>query len=168
MDWSYDLLSEQERRVLGELAVFAGSFGLVQVAEVCTAGDQRAALDLVDRLASKSLVAAEPGEDGTRYRLLETVRQYAADRLAETGDAEAARQRHALAFLSLAERDRRIPITSAPHCSGRWRRAIRPGRRSPARSATSGWGAGCWPKPETGSNARSHNGRPISACGQAC
>jgi predicted ATPase len=112
MDWSYDLLSEQERRVLGELAVFAGSFGLVQVAEVCTAGDQRAALDLVDRLASKSLVAAEPGEDGTRYRLLETVRQYAADRLAETGDAEAARQRHALAFLSLAERERRVAVLS--------------------------------------------------------
>jgi len=113
MDWSYDLLSEQERQVLGELAVFSGSFGLAQVAVVCSAGDRAAALDVVDRLVGKSLVAAEPGEDGTRYRLLETVRQYAADRLAETGEAEAARRRHALAFLSLAERERRSAVLSA-------------------------------------------------------
>jgi predicted ATPase len=112
MDWSYDLLPAPERRVLGELSVFAGSFGLAQAAEVCSAVDRAAALDLVDRLAGKSLVAAEPGEDGTRYRLLETVRQYAADRLAETGDAEAARRRHALAFLSLAERERRVAVLS--------------------------------------------------------
>jgi len=115
MDWSYDLLSAQERRVLGELAVFAGSFGLAQAAGVCSAGNRAAALDLVDRLAGKSLVAAEPGEDGTRYRLLETVRQYAAGRLAETGDADAARGRHALAFLSLAERERRAAVLSADH-----------------------------------------------------
>jgi len=57
-------------------------------------------------------VAAEPGDDGTRYRLLETMRQYAADRLAETGDADAARRRHALAFLSLAERERRAAVLS--------------------------------------------------------
>ncbi len=115
MDWSYDLLSAQERRVLGELAVFAGSFGLAQAAGVCSAGNRAVALDLVDRLAGKSLVAAEPGEDGTRYRLLETVRQYAAGRLAETGDADAARGRHALAFLSLAERERRAAVLSADH-----------------------------------------------------
>ena len=71
MDWSYDLLSAEERRVLRELSVFAGMFGLAQVAEVCSGGDQLAALEVVDRLAGKSLVAAEPGEDGTRYRLLE-------------------------------------------------------------------------------------------------
>ena len=115
MDWSYDLLSAQERRVLGELAVFAGSFGLAQAAGVCSAGNRAVALDLVDRLAGKSLVAAEPGEDGTRYRLLETVRQYAAGRLAETGDADAARGRHALAFLSLAERERRAAVLSPDH-----------------------------------------------------
>jgi predicted ATPase/DNA-binding SARP family transcriptional activator len=114
MDWSYDLLPAQERRVLGELSVFAGSFALAQAAEVCAAGDQAVALDLVDRLAGKSLVTAEPGEDGTRYRLLETVRQYAADRLAGTGDAEAKR-RHALAFLSLAERERQVAILLPEH-----------------------------------------------------
>jgi predicted ATPase/DNA-binding SARP family transcriptional activator len=115
MDWSYDLLPPEDRRVLGELSVFAGSFGLNQVAAVCTAGNQAAALDIVDRLAGKSLVSAEPAEDGTRYRLLETVRQYAADRLAETGDGEAARHRHALAFLSLAERERRLAARSPDH-----------------------------------------------------
>ena len=78
MDWSYDLLSAEERRVLGELSVFAGSFGLAQAAEVCGGGDQVNAWEVIDRLAGKSLVAAEPTEDGTRYRLLDTVRHYAA------------------------------------------------------------------------------------------
>jgi predicted ATPase/DNA-binding SARP family transcriptional activator len=105
MDWSYDLLSAEERRVLGELSAFAGTFGLAQVAEVCADGDQLATLEVVDRLAAKSLVAAEPADNGTRYRLLDTVRHYAADRLAEVGGTEAARQRHAAAFLGLAERE---------------------------------------------------------------
>jgi len=110
MDWSYDLLSAEERRVLGELSVFAGTFGLAQAAEVCSAGDQAAALEVVDRLAGKSLVAADPAGDGTRYRLLDTVRHYAAGRLAEAGGTEAARDRHAAAFLSLAGREREPPV----------------------------------------------------------
>ena len=110
MDWSYDLLSAQERRVLGELSVFAGSFGLPQAAELCGGGDELAALELIDRLAGKSLVAAEPAEDGTRYRLLDTVRHYAAGRLAEAGGTEAAQHRHAAAFLRLAERERKLAV----------------------------------------------------------
>ena len=106
MDWSYDLLSDQERRVLGELSVFAGTFGRAQVAEVCSGGDQTVTLEVVDRLAGKSLIAAEPAEDGTRYRLLDTIRYYAADRLAEADGTDAARRRHAAAFLRLAERER--------------------------------------------------------------
>jgi predicted ATPase/DNA-binding SARP family transcriptional activator len=109
MDWSYDLLSADERRVLGELSVFAGTFGLAEAAAVC-GGDQLAVLEPVDRLASKSLVAAEPTEDGTRYRLLDTVRHYAAERLAEAAGTEAARHRHAAAFLALAERERRPAV----------------------------------------------------------
>ena len=109
MDWSYDLLSAAERRVLGELSVFAGTFGLAQVAEVC-GGDQVNAWEVIDRLAGKSLVAAEPAEDGTRYRLLDTVRHYAAGRLAEAGGTEAARHRHAAAFLDLAERERGLAV----------------------------------------------------------
>ena len=110
MDWSYDLLDAAERRVLGELSVFAGTFGLAQAAEVCSGGDQDAALEVIDGLAGKSLVAAEPAEDGTRYRLLDTVRYYAADRLAEAGGTEAARDRHAAAFVGLAERERRLAV----------------------------------------------------------
>jgi predicted ATPase len=106
LDWSYDLLDDEERRVLGELSVFAGTFGLEQAAEVCTDGDQLATLEVIDGLAGKSLVAAEPAEDGTRYRLLDTVRYYAADRLAEAGGTDAARDRHAAAFAGLAERER--------------------------------------------------------------
>ena len=73
--------------MFGELSVFAGGFTLAAMAAVCCGGDQAAALDLVDQLAAKSLVVAEPAAAGTRYRLLETIRQYAADRLAETGEA---------------------------------------------------------------------------------
>ena len=110
MDWSYELLSAEERRVLGELSVFAGTFGLAQVAEVCGGGDQLSAWEVIDRLAGKSLVAAEAAEDGTRYRLLDTVRHYAADRLAEVGGTEAVRDRHAAAFLALAERERELAV----------------------------------------------------------
>ena len=110
MDWSYELLSAEERRVLGELSVFAGTFGLAQVAEVCGGGDQVNAWEVIDRLAGKSLVAAEPAEDGTRYRLLDTVRHYAAGRLAEAGGTEAARHRHAAAFAGLAERERDLAV----------------------------------------------------------
>ena len=115
MDWSYDLLAAEERRVLGELSVFAGSFGRAQVAEVCADGDQAAALEVIDRLASKSLVTAEPAEDGTRYRLLETIRQYAAGRLAEAGGTRAARHRHARAFLGLAEREHDLAALVGEH-----------------------------------------------------
>jgi len=115
MDWSYDLLPPHERRVFGELSVFAGSFGLAQVAAVYSGGDQMQALEVIDRLASKSLVAVELIGDGTRYRLLETVRQYAAGRLAGAGVTEAARQRHAVAFLELAERERALVALAQEH-----------------------------------------------------
>ena len=106
LDWSYDLLTAAERELFEQLSVFAGSFGLAQVAEVCAGGDQAAALEVADALAGKSLVTAELAGDATRYRLLETVRQYAAARLAKAGDPEAARHRHALAYLDLAGRER--------------------------------------------------------------
>jgi predicted ATPase/DNA-binding SARP family transcriptional activator len=108
--WSYDLLPADERRAFRGLSVFAGGFGLAAVAVVCCGGDQAAALDLVDQLASKSLVVAEPAAGGTRYRMLETIRQYAAGRLAEAGEAGQARRRHAEAFLALAEEERELPV----------------------------------------------------------
>jgi predicted ATPase/DNA-binding SARP family transcriptional activator len=108
--WSYDLLSEHERRVFGVLSVFAGGFTLAAAAAVCCGGDEAAALDLVDQLAAKSLVVAEPTARGTRYRLLETIRQYAAGRLAEAGEAAQVRVQHAEAYLQLAERERELPV----------------------------------------------------------
>jgi predicted ATPase/DNA-binding SARP family transcriptional activator len=113
VDWSYDLLTAAEREMFEQLSVFAGSCGLAQVAQVCTSGDRAAALEMIDGLAGKSLVTAELAEDGTRYRLLETVRQYAAARLAKAGDPQAARRRHALAYLRLAGREH-DPAVLAP------------------------------------------------------
>ena len=108
--WSYELLAGPERRGFRALSVFAGGFGLAAVAAVCCGGDEVAALDLVDVLAGKSLVVAETTSGGTRYRLLETIRQYAAGRLAEAGEAEQARDQHAAAFLRLAEQERELPV----------------------------------------------------------
>jgi predicted ATPase/DNA-binding SARP family transcriptional activator/class 3 adenylate cyclase len=103
MDWSYELLSEAEQRTLCRLSVFVGGFTVAPSARVCTGGDESEMLDLLARLVERSLVVAEPGEAGTRYRLLETVRQYAAERLANAGETEDALRSHAGAFLQLAE-----------------------------------------------------------------
>ena len=110
IDWSYELLPAAEQDVFRQLSVFAGDFGLDQAAQVCCGGDEATAFDLVDRLASKSLAVAETVRGQTRYRLLETIRQYAAGRLAETGGAGAAQRRHAEAFLTLAERERDLDV----------------------------------------------------------
>ena len=115
IDWSYQLLSVPERAFLCALSVFAGGFRLPTAAAVCCAGDETAALDLVDSLVSKSLVVAEPSAAGTRYRLLETIREYAADRLAEAGEADEAMLRHAAVYLDLAERVRDPTALSGEH-----------------------------------------------------
>jgi predicted ATPase/DNA-binding CsgD family transcriptional regulator len=103
--WSHDLLAEPDRIVLRRLAVFAGGFGL-EAALAVAAGGAAARGDVLDplgRLVDKSLVVAEERDGDARYRLLETIRQYAADRLTEAGEAAATRDRHLAWCLALAE-----------------------------------------------------------------
>jgi len=103
MDWSYDLLSDDEKHLLARLSVFAGGFTLDAAASTCLDGDSGRAVDPIARLVDASLVVAEERGGATRYRLLETVRQYAAERLEETGGVDEVRDRHAEWFLTLAE-----------------------------------------------------------------
>lgn len=105
VDWSYDLLSEAERALFRRLGTFAGGFTLEAAATVCCNDDvdEIAVLDLLSSLVDKSLVQAEPSEIGTRYRLLETLRRYALERLSDAGEYSAAARAHALAFLQFAE-----------------------------------------------------------------
>ena len=104
MAWSFDLLDPEAQGLLADLSVFAGSFDLDAVAQVSLGGDPARALDIVQRLVDASLVIleAEP-QEGSRYRLLETVRQYGADRLAAAGRTDAARRAHAAYFAGIAE-----------------------------------------------------------------
>ena len=106
IDWSYKLLSDDERRLLRRLSVFHGTFSLDSVEGVCMDPGTAtvAVLDRVTALLDKSLLHCDAGDSGTRYRLLETVREYAGERLAEAEETEAVRDRHARFFLALAER----------------------------------------------------------------
>ncbi len=102
IDWSYDLLTPPERALFRHLSVFAGGWTLEAAEAVGAAGEIEAAdvLDLLARLVEKSLVIADI--DGGRYRMLETVRQYALERLREAGDEEATRARHLEHCVALA------------------------------------------------------------------
>ncbi|UUU42268.1 ATP-binding protein [Streptomyces sp. NBC_00162] len=118
VDWSWELLEEPERTVLRRLSVFAGGCDLAAAETVCAEG----VLDVADTLGSlvdKSLVVAAPGPDGSgmRYRLLETVGEYAAERLAEAGhDRQDTERRHLVHYRELAR-------TSEPLLRGHGQRA---------------------------------------------
>jgi predicted ATPase/class 3 adenylate cyclase len=105
--WSYSLLVGAERVLLARLSVFAAGFDLDAAEAVCGFGDLDAldVADLLGSLVDKSLVVAEPGSAGVRYRLLETIRLFAAERLVEAGDGEAAAvaDAHCAHFLAVAE-----------------------------------------------------------------
>jgi predicted ATPase/class 3 adenylate cyclase len=111
IDWSYDLLRDPEKLLLQRLSVFAGGWTLDAAERIC-AGDHvedGELLDLLTSLIDKSLVAVEQSDARLRYRLLETVRQYARERLVESGGAEAIRERHRDYFVALAEEaDRKL------------------------------------------------------------
>jgi non-specific serine/threonine protein kinase len=107
LDWSYDLLGEDERALFMRLSVFRGGCTLSAAAAIGGAPktDEHRVLDVLSRLVDKSLVLAEPAAgDEIRYRLLEPIRQYAANRLAESGESETVQSRHAALLLALAER----------------------------------------------------------------
>ncbi|WCN00999.1 AfsR/SARP family transcriptional regulator [Streptomyces sp. M92] len=99
VDWSWELLDDEERDVLRRLSVFAGGCDLAAAEAVCGP----AALEALGSLVDKSLVVAAPaGSDGMRYRLLETVAEYAAERLDETGGRAAAERAHLTYYRELA------------------------------------------------------------------
>ena len=104
IDWSYRLLEEPERRLFERLSVFQGGFTLEAVEWVCTDDDldALAVLELLPSLVDKSLVAVDVEGEEARYRLLETLRQFARDRLDESGTADEYRLRHAGLFRDLA------------------------------------------------------------------
>ena len=106
MDWSHELLSERERTLFRRTSAFANGFTL-EAAEAVCAGDgveRGEILDLLCRLVDKSLVlVGRRGGDGARYRMLETVGQYASEKLGGSGERVSVRSRHADFFLRLAE-----------------------------------------------------------------
>jgi predicted ATPase/DNA-binding SARP family transcriptional activator/DNA-binding CsgD family transcriptional regulator len=110
LDWSYVLLSEDEKMLFGRLSAFAGGWTLGAAEAVGGEGDVRRGdiLDVLSGLAEKSLVVAEVvgGGDSVRYRLLEPIRQYAREKLEEGGESRAVLRRHALFFLALSEKAR--------------------------------------------------------------
>jgi predicted ATPase len=114
IDWSYDLLTINEQRALNRLSVFAGSFDLAS-AEAIVAADNITPVgvpELLSQLVDKSLVEADINDGRGRYRLLETIRQYAHERLELTGETAQVRSRHLARYVALAEQ-------AIPHLRGR-------------------------------------------------
>ncbi|MFE0647546.1 BTAD domain-containing putative transcriptional regulator [Streptomyces sp. NPDC059534] len=101
VDWSWELLDESERAVLCGLSVFTGGCDLEAAEAVCAGVD---VLDVLGSLVDKSLVVAAPGDTGMRYRLLETVAEYAGERLDEAGERAATERRHLTYYRELARR----------------------------------------------------------------
>ena len=104
IDWSYDLLSDQERTLFRRLSIFAGGFTFETASVVCVDDivDELAVLDLLTSLVDKSLVQADHMDGAMRYRLLESTRQYAREKL-ESGELAALSGAHATAYLELSE-----------------------------------------------------------------
>jgi predicted ATPase/class 3 adenylate cyclase/DNA-binding CsgD family transcriptional regulator len=102
VDWSHALLSEPEQVLFRRLAVFLGGFDLDAALAVSGEVERYRVLDQLTLLVDKSLVVAEDSRQGTRYRLLETVRQYAQEKLAESREGDDVRTQHRDHFTALA------------------------------------------------------------------
>jgi predicted ATPase/DNA-binding XRE family transcriptional regulator len=132
IDWSYNLLSEPERLLFCRLAIFAGGFTVDLATALWSEGGERDALDILGSLVKKSLVQTEVAGDTPRYRLLESTRLFARERLIERDELESAAAAHAAAMLELAERlevayetlpDRAWKALSEPELEN-WRAAL--------------------------------------------
>jgi predicted ATPase/DNA-binding NarL/FixJ family response regulator len=121
VDWSHDLLTDSERRLFARLSVFSGGFDL-EGATAVGAGDGIGVgqiLDQIEGLVDKSLLAVERRAAATRFRMLDFVRQYAAERLAASGQGDLLADRHRTYFRALAERADRELWALAPAGRGR-------------------------------------------------
>ncbi len=105
IDWSYDLLEDNEQVLLARLSVFAGGCDLMAIEEVCGTDplDVADVLDIVTSLVEKSLLRVENGEDGARYRMLETIRDYAHEKLIMRDELAPTASRHVDHFLTMAK-----------------------------------------------------------------
>jgi predicted ATPase/DNA-binding SARP family transcriptional activator len=104
VDWSYELLLDEERLLFARIAVFTGDFDLDAAESVCADDTLRIedVVDLLDRLVEKSLLLAQPTTTTPRYRMLQTLWHYARERLVDSGDADQRRRRHARHYLEVA------------------------------------------------------------------
>jgi predicted ATPase/class 3 adenylate cyclase len=119
VDWSYELLNENEQRMLQRLSLFVGGFDLEAAEKVCGVApiEDFEVLDLLGSLVDKSLVMLEEREDGSRYRMLETIREYAAEKLkADADEAAAAAVRHCEHYFQLAK-DANVGMDGADQAS---------------------------------------------------
>jgi len=105
LDWSYDLLTDVEQTMLRRVSVFAGGWTLAAAEHVCTGDgiEKSDIIGLLTSLADKNLIITEEHEGVTRYRMLETMRQYALDRLREAGEEAQWRNRHFACYPARAE-----------------------------------------------------------------
>ncbi|MCA4722897.1 ATP-binding protein [Mycolicibacterium fortuitum] len=101
VQWSYDLLDDDEKTLLARCSVFAGGFDLAGVCAVARSGDELITLDLLDALVRKSLLVADRTSARTRFSMLETIRQFAEEQLVGSGDGETVRAAHARYFANL-------------------------------------------------------------------
>ena len=110
VEWSYQLLDDQESVLFDRLAIFAGSFDLPAAEAVCAHTDLRPhdILDVLSSLVEKSMVVVDRATTPTRYRVLETLRQYADSRLIDRGEYTAVAERHIAHFSAVAEQAAKI------------------------------------------------------------
>ncbi|MEY2467614.1 MAG: hypothetical protein QOF21_312, partial [Actinomycetota bacterium] len=113
VDWSYNLLDENEKTLFARLATFAGGWNLDAAVAVTAFGtlNDLEVIDVLGRLVARSLVVVEEQDGASRYRMLATIRQYALERLSDSDELEISRDRHAMFFRALA-------LTAEPELTG--------------------------------------------------